>query len=707
MTADALPTWQTNGIVWSMAEAGGVIFAGGTFSAIRPPDAPAGSDERPAMNFVALNAATGEPTSCTLSFTVGSGLATVRALAVSPDHKTLYAGGRFGAVNGVKVSNVAAIDLATCAPRNNFKVAVNATVRALATAGGNVYLGGDFTSVAGRPRRYFASVTEAGALRSWKANADEVGRAVEVTPNGRDVLLGGDFFHLNGADSHALAVVSSATGSLTKRYPLGFFPAPTVVKDIATDSTGFYTAQEGNPLEGRIAFRLSDFNQRWRDTCLGATQAVTVFKGVLYSGSHTHSCAGAFPNRTRQHLLAQSVNGPALLGWYPDTNDGLGEHIGPRVLTTATANGRDYLWAGGEFTKVNGLPQQGLTRFASGPDTGAPSVPQVNGSSTTRGRIDVRWQASLDPDDRRLTYRVYRDGSDKPIHTVTGSSIFWRRPQLTFTDTHVSPGSTYTYRVTASDGTNTSASSTPVKVTAATASNRYAQQVVADRPLLYWRFEETGGTFAADTSGTNNGGNHRGGPARGVAPGAVAGSHAAVGYGGADEYTYSDRAAYAPASYTLEAWFNTTTKAGGKLVGFGNGNERPGSRRDKHIYMTNDGRLVFGVISGSQHVIATGPGFNNGAWHHVVATQGPDGMRLYVDGKLRAHNQSLTTSQKYRGYWQVGGDQPKGGNGPEHVPAWPRRPESWYFKGKIDEVAVYPRALAPAQVARHYTLGTR
>ena len=37
ITADDLPTWQTNGIVWAMAQADGVVFAGGTFSAIRPP----------------------------------------------------------------------------------------------------------------------------------------------------------------------------------------------------------------------------------------------------------------------------------------------------------------------------------------------------------------------------------------------------------------------------------------------------------------------------------------------------------------------------------------------------------------------------------------------------------------------------------------------------------------------------------------------
>ncbi|MEY9998055.1 hypothetical protein ABIE67_010174 [Streptomyces sp. V4I8] len=719
MTADELPTWQTNGIVWAMAQADGVVFAGGTFSAIRPPGTPAGTDERSAVNFAALDAASGKPTSCQLSFTVSSGLATVRALTVSPDGKTLYAGGRFGAVNGVKVSNVAAIDIKTCTPKASFKPSVNATVRALAATDDSVYLGGDFTSVAGQPKRHFASVSAAGAARPWTADADEVGRAVEVTPDGGNVILGGDFMHLNGADSLALAVVNSDNGGLTKNYPAGWLASNMRVKDIDVDATGFYTANEnfsrpaGSPpgngptsYDGRMAFDLNGFNERWRDKCYGATQAVEAYKGVLYSASHTHDCSsmGELPELwERQHLLAQSVDGPSLLGWFPDTNDGLGELIGPRVMTTASKDDTDYLWVGGEFTTVQGKPQQGLTRFANHPDTGAPSVPQTSVSSTRPGEVDVRWQSSLDLDDRDLTYRVYRNGSDKPVHTVSGSSLLWQRPQLTFTDTDVTPGATYTYRITASDGTNTSAKSASAKVTVAATPDPYAQQVVADGADLYWRFEETAGTFAADSSSGGHGGIHRGGPARGLSPGAVPESSAAVGYLGDNEYTYTDRPSSRPAAYSVEAWFKTTSATGGKIIGFDSRTWMAGSRHyDKHIFMANGGRLVFGSYAGGIQTVSSDPGFNDGKWHHVVATQGPGGMHLYVDGALRAGNPQVTTSADYTGYWHVGGGE-KGG-----LAGWqlaPGNPASELFNGQIDEAAVYPGVLSREQVARHYQLG--
>ncbi|CAM5510607.1 hypothetical protein SBADM41S_10571 [Streptomyces badius] len=58
--ADDLSTWQTNGIVWSMAAGDGVVHAGGTF-AVAALTAASGTNEQPAVNFAAFDAATGAP----------------------------------------------------------------------------------------------------------------------------------------------------------------------------------------------------------------------------------------------------------------------------------------------------------------------------------------------------------------------------------------------------------------------------------------------------------------------------------------------------------------------------------------------------------------------------------------------------------------------------------------------------------------------
>ncbi|MEU7599657.1 DNRLRE domain-containing protein [Streptomyces sp. NPDC041003] len=701
-TADPLSTWQPNGVVWALAEAGGQVFAGGTFSTVRPPTGGAGS-EQSAVNFVALDAATGAPTSCKLSFTIAAGTATVRALALSPDKTTLYAGGYFGAVNGTAVSSLAAIDVASCTVKTGFRPAFAATVRALAVTGDTVYAGGDFLSVAGQPRERFAAVGAAdGALKPFTADADEPGRAVEVTPDGNNVVLGGDFFTVNGTNTHALAVVDATSGALTKTYA-GFIETNSVVKDVATDATGFYTANEGTGggvFDGRIALNLSDFGQRWRDTCLGATQAVLPYQSVLYSASHAHDCSsvGEFPDGQRHHLLAQPTSGTGKLGWAPDTNDGIGEGIGPRVMTVGSKGGVQYLWVGGEFTTVNGAAQQSLTRFASTGDTGAPTVPVASAVSFKPGEVQVRWRTSLDLDDSALTYRIYRNGAATPIATVTADSLFFKRPQASWTDTTAAAGQSYTYRVTATDAAgNTSALSATASVTVPARVDGYPNQVRTDGAQQYWRYDESALPFVADSSAAGNqSGVHLNAPALRQAPGAVSGASTAIGFNGTDTQVYADKRQTVGSTYTIETWFKTNTTRGGKLLGFGNNQARGSNQYDKHVYMTNDGRLVYGVYTGATRTVTTSAAYNDNQWHHVVASQGPGGMTLYVDGAQKG-TLNVTTHENFSGYWHAGGDSLGG---------WPDRPTSEYWAGTLDETAVYPTVLSAAQVQHHYALAS-
>ncbi|MEU1471057.1 LamG-like jellyroll fold domain-containing protein [Streptomyces sp. NPDC005761] len=710
-TADNLATYQTNGIVWSLAEANGVVYAGGTFTNVRPAGSPAGSNTTSAVNFAAFNAATGAPTGCSLSFTRSSGTATVRALAVSADRSTLYAGGYFNAVNGSPANGLVAINTATCSLRSGFAPEFGATVRALdVAANGTVYAGGDFQSVNGQTRRFFGAVTATGALTAWNPDADDPGRTLKVTPDGQSVLIGGDFVTVGGANSHALAVTAAGTGALTRAYPNGFIPSSAVIKDIVTDSVsgGWYVGGEGAggaSFDGRLAMDLTTFDQRWRDTCQGATQALRVYRGVLYAGSHVHDCStmGGFPNQVRKHLTAQAVDDPAMLGWLPDTNDGIGEPVGPRALTVSSRDGRTFLWVGGEFTTVNGVAQQALTRFADSPDTGAPSAPVVSLSAPRAGEVRVSWRSSLDLDDSRLTYRVYRDGGTTPVHTTTGSSLFFSRPQLTFTDTGVVAGRSYAYRITASDGTNTSALSANVSVTASGSAGPYAERVLADGADLYWRYDEAGGAFASDASSADDGGVYMNAPSYRSTPSAVTGS-TALALNGTDEYVYSDRLHRytSPTPYSIETWFRTNTTRGGRIVGYGSNigtaQGHTSGISDKILYLTDNGRLAFGVqvgSSSSRPTITSAASYNDNVWHHAVATQGPSGMRLYVDGTQVGTN-ATTGNRSYNGYWRVGGDA--------MATAWPNRPTSTYFAGQVDETAVYPSALSAAQVATHHDL---
>ncbi|MFF5858834.1 fibronectin type III domain-containing protein [Streptomyces sp. NPDC012751] len=471
LTAAPLTTWQTDGTVWSLAYAHGVVYAGGDFDRVRPPGAGPGEREVARKNFAAFDAVTGELLPCTHSFTNGPA-DSVRALKTSPDGRVLYVGGSFGKADGVGVANAVALNTADCSLRGQFRPGVSGTVRAIDTTADAVYLGGDFESVAGRTRRHVASLRPDGSLLPFTADADKPVRAVLAAPDHGKVLLGGDFHEVNGKDEGGLVAVHPSTGATVTSYPQ-WLPRKSSVHALTRDDTTFYLGADGNGtgiFDGRIAGRLSGSDMVWKDSCWGATQAVVVHQGVLYSGTHAHDCAmtpGGFPEfNHRQHFLAQSAGDRHILYWFPDTDDGIGEGAGPRALVMAGG----ILWAGGEFTAVNGGPQQGLTRFGAGPRDSAPEgTPRLSAASTRAGRVTLTWRAAWDRDDAELTYLINRDG--KPLTAPKKRSAAWDRPDMTYRDS-VTPGSRHQYTIAVTDGRNTTRRSDPLSVTAATGTRR-------------------------------------------------------------------------------------------------------------------------------------------------------------------------------------------------------------------------------------------
>ena len=705
-TSANLATYQTNGIAWAVAAAQGKVFVGGTFTSVRPAGAAAGTSETARTNFVVLDAATGAPTTCAPAFTITSNpaAATVRALDVSPDGATLYVGGYFTSAGGAARQFLAALDIATCTINATFKPLPNATIRAIRSTASTVYYGGDIVTVNGAARTYAAAAvavgkTGAGSLSSWAPKLDKNVRALAIKPDGTAIVIGGNFDTVNAVTSNRLVVVDATTGTTNVKTFTGLNTVGSVVKSIAVDASGFYTGNEGTgsgSFDGRIAFNWSGYTQRWKDSCQGATQSVILYNGILYSGSHAHDCSmmGWFPDGSRNHFLAETTTGsaPTILSWFPNTNDGLGEMIGPRGLTIATSGTSTYLYAVGEFTSVNGVAQQSITRFGTGPDTAAPTTPVISVQSPAAGQARIAWRTSLDTDDAALTYRVYRDTSTTPIYTVTASSWFWNRQQQVFTDTGLANGSVHSYKVSASDGVNVRTSAA-TSVTVASSASAYASRVLADAPTLYLRYNEPSSTFFSDASANRNNLTLVGGGTFRTA-GAISGSSTSFTFTGTSSRLYGETRFSAPAAYSIETWFKGTT--GGVLVELGNKQTFPSNAYDRILYVGASGKVVFGVHPSGYVTISSPTSYANGAWHHAVATQGAAGMALYVDGKLVASNAATKTAQSYAGYWHVGGDVIS--------TSWPDKPASSYFVGAVDETAVYPSALSATAVAAHYAL---
>jgi hypothetical protein len=91
--------------------------------------------------------------------------------------------------------------------------------------------------------------------------------------------------------------------------------------------------------------------------------------------------------------------------------------------------------------------------------------------------------------------------------------------------------------------------------------------------------------------------------------------------------------------------------------------------------------------------LTTPTAYNDGQWHQVVASRGPAGMALYVDGALVGSNDT-STGVPFPGFWRVGGDGV--------YALWPSAPSAAYLTGAIDEVSTYSRALGADEVLSHW-----
>lgn len=723
--AGALPTWQVNNEVWAMTQASGLVVAGGDFTSLTPP-AGSGGSARAVSSLAILNAETGNPTSCQIPVTYPAGKPTVRALATAPDGKTVYVGGDFSTIGGINISRLAAIDPATCTVLPFRPPVISSFVRAIAVDDSGVYFGGDFLTVDGQTRQNWAAVSPTGQLLPWAPQADNggigtnsesklvpsTGRALAFSPDGSMVAIGGDFFNINGQNTHSIAVVDSATGANVRNYPRGFIPDTSVTKAIVSSGNSFYVGNEGTGggvFDGRFAVDWTTLDQTWRDTCLGATQALAVYGNALYSASHAHDCSSMneFPDDKRNFFNAETLDTGQLLGWSPNANDGIGEQIGPRAMTvaTGTTTHQPFLWYGGEFTRVNGAVQQGLTRFGTA-DNVTPPTPSITAEALTAGAIQVRVRTVVDNDDSDLTYSIFRNGASTPIWTGKASSRWWTRPQVSFVDSTVTPGTTYTYRVSVTDGTNTSGLSGGSAAKATATGSSYAAAIFADSPSLFWQYDGSSPSIVQDKSGATLSGLN-GIPQMGVTlgqPGPISGdSGSSALFDGSTGYIWNDQLKPAPSTYSIETWFKTTSTAGGKLIGYGNGRPltddthatRQSSTYDRQVYMDNAGHLFFGAYPGYAATVQSANSYNDGSWHQVTATQGPAGMVLYIDGVRVARN-TISGNQDYYGVWHVGGD---------NLSAWPNQPSSNFFGGNIADTAIYPGVLNEHQVAAHYEAG--
>ncbi|MFT3860694.1 hypothetical protein [Micropruina sp.] len=505
VTADALPTVQINGVVWTQVMIGNVVYAGGEFTAARPAGAAAGTEETTRINLLAYDITTG---ALVTTFAPDAFNGPIRALAVSTDKKTLYVGGGFTQVGESVRSRFAALNSTTGALESQ-NPSFTGTINALAVNSTTVYAGGTFSAVNGKARSRLAAVkASTGKLTRWKAKADAQVYALLLTSKNKLLIVGGMFSKLNSTAASGSGAVSPKTGK-TKTWKVNKVVKnggkASAILSLATDGSTVYgtgyTYGTGN-FEGVYAASSTTGAVRWLQDCHGDTYSVAPIGDIVYSVGHAHYCSniGGFPDTsdtskgrtawyralavTKKAAGTVAKNGqtsskaytnfegkpaPALYNWFPNLS--AGTYTGMSQAAWSIVGNGTYISLGGEFPKVNGTAQQGLVRMAIsavapnevGP-TGTSASLALAAEQESGGTVAVSWDQLWDRDDLALTYELSRNGVVIDKRTV--SVPFWQRGTMSFPDPYAFSGSTSTaiYQVTVTDPHGNAVTSSKVSV---------------------------------------------------------------------------------------------------------------------------------------------------------------------------------------------------------------------------------------------------
>lgn len=225
---------------------------------------------------------------------------------------------------------------------------------------------------------------------------------------------------------------------------------------------------------------------------------------------------------------------------------------------------------------------------------------------------------------------------------------------------------------------------------------QYADTVLADTPLHYYRLDETSGSTFYDAMASGQNGTLNGGVTQGSTGLLTSDTDKAATFNGTTGYIALTNAGTWPTgngAWTIECWCkptNSTNAGNATLVAIGN----PGTNSQAgEIAQTSTGGWTVATWGGVGHDFNGNGTSTAGTTYHVVATyDGASHLDLYVNnvhfGTFNPGTLNLSSSH------QSIGD------------SWNGSVQALFFPGVIDEVAIYNTALSSGRVSAHYTAGT-
>ena len=396
VTLGAIPdhTWQANGRVTSVIRVNGVVYIGGEFTQVMDPT---GGQPTARNRLAAFDAHTG----ALLPWNPDASNA-VRTLATSQDGSEIFVGGEFTQVGGKPRAHVAEVQAATVGAGTGvvtgWSAAADAQVWGMAVLSGRLYIGGDFRRVDGQERLRLAALsTQSGALsKTWVPRANGAVRVIALSPAGDRLFVGGAFTLFNRRPQPHLVTVTTTGGAL---LPWASHPGGTV-KSFAANATSLFEGDAGGGGHVR-AYALGSGKLKWTNTGNGDVERIAAYQGSLLVAGH-FTTFGAFAAR---HLVAlNQTTGKVDPSWRPSADSIHG-------VFGLSAYGQD-VYAGGDFTRwfPGSVAQAHFAQFSTGViDTTAPRI-------TALPKLIVPLGANLGP--KLVPTRVSYAASDSGVSGI-------------------------------------------------------------------------------------------------------------------------------------------------------------------------------------------------------------------------------------------------------------------------------------------------
>ena len=356
-------------------------------------------------------------------------------------------------------------------------------------------------------------------------------------------------------------------------------------------------------------------------------------------------------------------------------------------------------------TKTTGFDRGGpinaLQILLNSQATGTPPAITAHPQPTV-GPEDGTVVVSVSAQGDNLTYQWRKDGRNLPDGgNITGATT----SDLTISSLSEADVAIYNVAVFNPSGS----------VISKNVSVRVATFQIEEALAGYWKFDETGGSSAAND-------------APGAPNGAITGATSwgagqvgnALGFDGASTYVFVDNYSKAKSQLSASGWVNVGTgvfegvaflrNAIGNLgIGLGSTGNSPAGQFEFGLIEDLDAggmRLTAAIGAGPNFIRATQPDlFTLGSWQHVAFSADGAQVRLYINGAEVASTDYITDINPPDIEWLSIGARLSLDEFDETAPLGPDVALPHYMAGQIDDLALWTRGLSGDEVASLYAAG--